>query len=100
MHNPAHIPGRSSSVSHHPKLCERPQRLLKSDEPVPAIYTNKAFGNSNNCYWELSTSQPSSPWFDGWGHGEVVPDDGFGLLYSIGEGYVRWTVTSCEDEAV
>ncbi|TFK23388.1 carnitine acetyl transferase [Coprinopsis marcescibilis] len=73
------------------------KRLLKSDEPVPAIYTDKAFGKSNN--WELSTSQLSSPYFDGWGYGEVVPD-GFGLSYSIGEGYVRWTVTSCEDEAV
>jgi len=30
---------------------------------------------------------------DGWGYGEVVPD-GYGLSYSIGEDYIRWTITS------
>ena len=60
---------------------------------VPSIYTDPAFSKSN--HWELSTSQLSSPYFDGWGYGEVVPD-GFGLSYSIGDDYVRWTVTSSE----
>jgi carnitine O-acetyltransferase len=41
----------------------------------------------------LSTSQLSSRYFDGWGYGEVV-EDGYGLSYSIGDEYVRWTITS------
>jgi carnitine O-acetyltransferase len=67
--------------------------IPNSSQPktVPKIYTDKAFGQSN--HWELSTSQLSSKYFDGWGYGEVVPD-GFGLSYSIGDDYVRWTVTS------
>ncbi|EAU85810.1 carnitine acetyl transferase [Coprinopsis cinerea okayama7 len=73
------------------------KKLLKEGEQVPAIYTDKAFSKSN--HWELSTSQLSSKYFDGWGYGEVVPD-GFGLSYSIGDNYVRWCVTSCEDEGV
>ncbi|KAG6875761.1 hypothetical protein C0992_002501 [Termitomyces sp. T32_za158] len=44
-------------------------------------------------HWELSTSQLSSPFFDGWGYGEVVPD-GYGLSYAIGDEYIRWTITS------
>lgn len=71
------------------------QLIPKSSSPdkVPSIYTDKAYGKSN--HWELSTSQLSSPYFDGWGYGEVVPD-GFGLSYSIGDDYVRWTVSSSE----
>jgi len=91
--------------------------MLKEGEPVPEIYTDPAFGQSN--HWELSTSQLSSRFFDGWGYGEgelfcllfflspsifkmlncdilsftVVPD-GYGLSYSIGDDYIRWTITS------
>ncbi|KAM5533620.1 hypothetical protein V8D89_012733 [Ganoderma adspersum] len=67
------------------------KKLLKDGEPVPAIYTDEAFGKTN--HWELSTSQLSSPFLDGWGYGEVVPD-GYGLSYSIGDHYIRWTITS------
>jgi carnitine O-acetyltransferase len=42
---------------------------------------------------ELSMSQLSSRYFEGWGYGEVVKD-GFGLSYAIGDDYVRWTITN------
>jgi carnitine O-acetyltransferase len=95
--------------------------MLKDGEPLPEIYTDPAFGQSS--HWELSTSQLSSRYLDGWGYGEggffyhfgfssllvsfittltisfffqtftVVPD-GYGLSYSIGDDYIRWTITS------
>jgi len=67
------------------------KKLLKQGEPMPEIYTDPAFAKSS--HWELSTSQLSSPYFDGWGYGEVVPD-GYGLSYAIGNDYIRWTITS------
>ncbi|EJF63177.1 acyltransferase ChoActase/COT/CPT [Dichomitus squalens LYAD-421 SS1] len=67
------------------------KKSLKEGEPVPDIYTDEAF--SKTSHWELSTSQLSSPYLDGWGYGEVVPD-GYGLSYSIGDYYIRWTITS------
>lgn len=44
------------------------KKLLKEGEPLPGIYKDKAFAKTS--HWELSTSQLSSPWFDGWGYGE------------------------------
>ncbi|KAJ3516967.1 hypothetical protein NLJ89_g785 [Agrocybe chaxingu] len=67
------------------------KKLLKPSEPLPSIYTDPAFPATS--HWELSTSQLSSPYFDGWGYGEVVPD-GYGLSYAIGDDYIRWTITS------
>ena len=97
------------------------KKMLKDGEPTPAIYTDAAFSRTN--HWELSTSNLSSPFLDGWGYGEgefelsfgpsflctslaawpadatftpihtVVPD-GYGLSYSIGDHYIRWTITS------
>ncbi|KAJ7600807.1 acyltransferase ChoActase/COT/CPT [Mycena floridula] len=67
------------------------KKLLKQGESVPELYTDESFSATN--HWELSTSQLSSPYFDGWGYGEVVPD-GYGLSYSIGDDYIRWTITS------
>jgi len=67
------------------------KKLLKPEEPIPSIYTDPSFSYSN--HWELSTSNLSSPALDGWGYGEVVPD-GYGLSYSIGDNYIRWTITS------
>ncbi|KAF7298898.1 Carnitine acetyl transferase [Mycena indigotica] len=72
------------------------KRMLRPDEPVPEIYQDAAFSRTN--HWELSTSQLSSPFFDGWGYGEVVPD-GYGLSYAIGERYIRWTITSKRGDA-
>ena len=42
--------------------------MLKEGEPLPEIFTDPAFGQSN--HWELSTSQLSSQYLDGWGYGE------------------------------
>jgi len=44
------------------------KRMLRDGEPVPAIYLDPAFSKSN--HWELSTSQLSSRYLDGWGYGE------------------------------
>jgi carnitine O-acetyltransferase len=44
------------------------KRCLKEGEPVPEIYNDESFAKSN--HWELSTSQLSSPYLDGWGYGE------------------------------
>ncbi|KAI0373868.1 acyltransferase ChoActase/COT/CPT [Pilatotrama ljubarskyi] len=67
------------------------KKCLKEGEPLPEIYKDEAFAKTS--HWELSTSQLSSPYLDGWGYGEVVPD-GYGLSYSIGDDYIRWTITS------
>ncbi|KAF9479937.1 acyltransferase ChoActase/COT/CPT [Pholiota conissans] len=67
------------------------KKLLKEGEELPEIYKDEAYAKSS--HWELSTSQLSSRFFDGWGYGEVVPD-GYGLSYSIGDDYIRWTITS------
>ncbi|KAI5122447.1 hypothetical protein M0805_008759 [Coniferiporia weirii] len=67
------------------------KKMLREGESLPEIYKDPAFSRTG--HWELSTSQLSSPFLDGWGYGEVVPD-GFGLSYSIGDDYIRWTITS------
>ena len=85
------------------------KKMLKAGEPLPAIYEDPAF--SRTSHWELSTSNLSSPYLDGWGYGEgefavfpsciinfmmfhIVVPDGYGLSYSIGDNYIRWTITS------
>ncbi|PVF97619.1 putative carnitine O-acetyltransferase mitochondrial precursor [Serendipita vermifera] len=70
------------------------KRLLKEGEETPRLYEDVAYSRTN--HWELSTSNLSSRWLDGWGYGEVVPD-GYGLSYSIGDGYIRWTMTCLKD---
>jgi carnitine O-acetyltransferase len=67
------------------------KKMLQPGEDIPDIYKDEAF--SKTSHWELSTSQLSSNFLDGWGYGEVVPD-GYGLSYSIGDNYIRWTITS------
>ncbi|KZW03343.1 acyltransferase ChoActase/COT/CPT [Exidia glandulosa HHB12029] len=67
------------------------KRMLKEGEQLPEIYNDKAFSQTN--HWELSTSQLSSDYIDGWGYGEVV-EDGYGLSYAISDNYLRWTITS------
>jgi carnitine O-acetyltransferase len=44
------------------------KKMIKEGEEVPTIYTDEAFSKTN--HWELSTSQLSSNFFDGWGYGE------------------------------
>jgi carnitine O-acetyltransferase len=42
---------------------------LKSDEKKPAIFTDPTYARSS--HWNLSTSQLSSEYFQGYGWGEV-----------------------------
>jgi carnitine O-acetyltransferase len=42
--------------------------MLREGEDLPEIYKDEAYAKSS--HWELSTSQLSSPYFDGWGYGE------------------------------
>ncbi len=42
--------------------------MLKEGEHVPEIYQDSAFARTS--HWELSTSNLSSPYLDGWGYGE------------------------------
>ncbi|KIJ54690.1 hypothetical protein M422DRAFT_24596 [Sphaerobolus stellatus SS14] len=72
------------------------KKLIKEGEPIPEIYKDETFGKTN--HWELLTSQLSSPFIDGWGYGEVVPD-GYGLSYAIGDDYMRWTITSLKRDS-
>ena len=51
------------------------KKLLREGEHLPEIYKDPAYSMSS--HWELSTSQLSSPFFDGWGYGEGK----FGFLY-------------------
>lgn len=44
------------------------KKMLKAGEVVPALYTDEAYTKTS--HWELSTSQLSSPFIDGWGYGE------------------------------
>ncbi|KAK7469357.1 Carnitine O-acetyltransferase mitochondrial [Stygiomarasmius scandens] len=67
------------------------KKIMKEDEELPRLYKDPSYAQTS--HWELSTSQLSSAYFDGWGYGEVVPD-GYGLSYSIGDEYIRWTITS------
>ncbi|KAI9509186.1 acyltransferase ChoActase/COT/CPT [Russula earlei] len=67
------------------------RKMMREGEAMPEIYQDLAY--SRTSHWELSTSQLSSKYLDGWGYGEVVPD-GYGLSYSIGDDHIRWTITS------
>jgi len=67
------------------------KKCLKEGEELPELYQDEAYAKSS--HWEMSTSQLSSPSFDGLGYGEVVPD-GYGLAYALGPHYMRWTITS------
>ncbi len=60
------------------------KRCLKEGEPVPEIYKDESFANSN--HWELSTSQLSSPYLDGWGYGEGGLNDDSILIRSSSHG--------------
>ncbi|KIK57139.1 hypothetical protein GYMLUDRAFT_46369 [Collybiopsis luxurians FD-317 M1] len=71
--------------------CEEGEGNGEGNGGLPAIYRDPSYAKTSR--WELSTSQLSSRYFDGWGYGEVVPD-GYGLSYSIGDDYIRWTITS------
>jgi carnitine O-acetyltransferase len=44
------------------------KKLLKKGEEMPKVFEDKVFAKSG--HWELSTSQLSSNYLDGWGYGE------------------------------
>lgn len=46
------------------------KRLVRTDkgEEIPEIFEDEVYGRSS--HWEMSTSQLSSKWLDGWGYGE------------------------------
>lgn len=87
------------------------KRLVKDGEEVPELYKDEVFAKSG--HWEMSTSQLSSKWLDGWGYGEgelytervvwlklmAVVEDGYGLSYAIGDNDVRWCVTTKNNDA-
>ena len=70
--------------------------LVKEGEEVPAVFKDEAFSKSG--HWEMSTSNLTSKYLDGWGYGEVV-SDGYGLSYAIGDNDVRWCVTTKNNDA-
>ncbi|WVR03104.1 hypothetical protein IAU60_000094 [Kwoniella sp. DSM 27419] len=74
------------------------KKLVKADEgeSVPEVFTDEAGLRSG--HWELSTSQLSSKFLDGWGYGEVVPD-GYGLSYAIGDDGLTWCITTKNNDA-
>jgi len=47
------------------------KKLIEEGEEVPTLYTDPAYSRTN--HWELSTSNLSSSWLDGWGYGEGPP---------------------------
>lgn len=71
------------------------KNCLKEGEELHPALKDAALARSNK--WELSTSQLSSPFFDGWGYSEVAAD-GFGLAYSIQDKSIRWTITCTNGE--
>jgi carnitine O-acetyltransferase len=44
------------------------KKLIKEEEVVPKLYNDPVYSRTN--HWELSTSNLSSSWSDGWGYGE------------------------------
>ena len=56
------------------------KKLLKEGEEMPEIYRDETYGRTS--HWELSTSQLSSRFFDGWGYGEGA--------FLVGVSFVFW----------
>lgn len=65
--------------------------LVKPGETMPKLYSDPGYTRSN--HWAISTSGLVGELMDGWGFGEVVPD-GIGVGYSVGEQWIRYTVSS------
>ena len=71
------------------------KNLLKDGEELHEALRSPSLSKSSK--WELSTSQLSSQYFDGWGYSEVV-NEGFGLAYAIQDKSIRWTITCTNGE--
>ncbi|KAF1992264.1 carnitine O-acetyltransferas-like protein [Aulographum hederae CBS 113979] len=67
------------------------KKCLKDGEALPAIFEDPAFSYSS--HWNISSSQLSSEYFNGYGWSQVV-DDGWGLAYMINENSIQWNVVS------
>ncbi|KAI9331576.1 acyltransferase ChoActase/COT/CPT [Obelidium mucronatum] len=65
--------------------------LLKPDEPKPTIYTDPSYALSS--HWNLSTSQISSEYYNGYGWGEVVAD-GYGCAYMVNNNVLQFNLVS------
>ena len=64
---------------------------LKPDEPKPAIFQDPAYAKTS--HWNLSTSQITSEYYDGYGWGEVVAD-GYGIAYMVKENSLQFNLAS------
>ncbi|KAJ3106721.1 Carnitine O-acetyltransferase mitochondrial [Phlyctochytrium bullatum] len=64
---------------------------LKPEEPKPEIFTDPSY--SRTCHWQLSTSQITSEYYNGYGWGEVVPD-GYGVAYMVKENALQFNLVS------
>lgn len=60
------------------------------------LFTDPLFSRSN--HWDLSTSQLSSEYFDGYGWGQVVPD-GFGVAYMVNRRWLNYNVANLREWA-
>ena len=67
---------------------------LKSHESKPTMFQQEIFSRSS--HWNLSTSQLSGEYFDGYGWGEVVPD-GYGIAYMVNENNLSFNVASMKE---
>ncbi|KAI9746238.1 MAG: Carnitine O-acetyltransferase mitochondrial [Claussenomyces sp. TS43310] len=67
------------------------KKLLTSEDGVPALYADPAYAYSS--HWNISSSQLSSEYFNGYGWSQVV-DDGWGLAYMINENSIQFNVVS------
>lgn len=66
-------------------------KSLKPGEEKPVVFTDVAYTRST--HWNLSTSQLSSEYFDGYGWGEVVPD-GYGIAYQVNANHLHFNIVS------
>ncbi|KAJ3297226.1 Carnitine O-acetyltransferase mitochondrial [Rhizoclosmatium sp. JEL0117] len=65
--------------------------LLKPNEPKPTIFTDPSYALSS--HWNLSTSQISSEYYNGYGWGEVVAD-GYGCAYMVNNNVLQFNLVS------
>ncbi|KAJ3346348.1 Carnitine O-acetyltransferase mitochondrial [Entophlyctis luteolus] len=65
--------------------------LIKEGEEKPSIFTDPSY--SLSCHWNLSTSQISSEYYNGYGWGEVV-SDGYGCAYMVNNDVLQFNLVS------
>ncbi|KAI8609541.1 hypothetical protein BC830DRAFT_1173461 [Chytriomyces sp. MP71] len=65
--------------------------LIEQGEEKPSIYNDPSYALSS--HWNLSTSQISSEYYNGYGWGEVVPD-GYGCAYMVNSNVLQFNLVS------